>query len=140
MNNLVTVLNMGAKDALAAMTLGLLKTREMKDDAGETTGYRAEVVVLSDSTRYVKSDGEVVDGPNALTTFSVRVLNSNVPKAGKLVQGVKLINPRFTSLFGSSQPGSTFATIHASLVCDEIQLPGGFSGKEVGTHGKPQGH
>ncbi|WP_283586430.1 hypothetical protein [Limosilactobacillus vaginalis] len=123
MNNIITFLNQGVKSTLNSMALALLSCHEIKDDNGQVAGYRAEVLPLSDSSRYVKRDGEIVDGPNALHSFNVIVNSTDIPENKGMIQGIKLINPRFVSAFATSQLNGTFATIGTTLVCDNIVLP-----------------
>ena len=123
MNNLITFLNNGVKNTFAGMTLALLNCQPVKNDDGDVSSYRAEVLPLTDSNRYIKRDGEIVDGPNALHSFTIIVNSSDVPSNKGMVQGIKLISPHFVSAFATSQPNSAFATIRTTLVCDNIVLP-----------------
>lgn len=132
MHNLIAFLNNGTKSTFEKMTLALLSTQVIRDDEGKTIAYRAEILPLTDKNKYVKRNGEVVNGPNALHTFNITVNSQNLPENHGMIEGIKLMNPRFVSAFATSQTNSTFATIRTTMVCDNIIFPD--KSKERGEH------
>lgn len=121
--NLIPFLNLGISEGLKRMQLNLLSRTVVTDDNGKTTGYRANILVIEDRNRYVKRDGEIIEGPNNLQTFNIQVHSSNIPKGNNMVPNVQLVNPRIVSNYATTQAGSTFAQIHSTIECDDVRIP-----------------
>lgn len=120
--NFIPALNLGISESLKRTKMSMLSRSEVTNDNGDVIGYRATVLVTADNNKYVKRDGEVVEGPNSLQTFTVQVNSNNMPKGKGMISNIELINPRIVSNYATSQPGSTFAQIHATIMCDEIRF------------------
>lgn len=120
--NSIPFLNLGVSEGLKHMKLNLLSRTEITDDNGNVMGYRANILVVEDRNRYVKRDGEVVEGPNNLQTFSVQVRSPKIPEGNAMIPDVQLVNPLIVSHYATSQTGSTFAQIHSTMMCDEIRF------------------
>ena len=120
--NLIPVLNLGLVEALNRTKLSMLSRSKITDDNGNVTGYRAIILVTEDNNRYVKRDGEVVEGPNSLETFRIQVNSANMPNGTGMIPDVQLVHPTIVSNYATSQIGSTFAQIHVTIVCDNVQI------------------
>lgn len=127
--NLIPALNLGISGSLKRTQMSMLSRSEVTNDNGDVIGYRATVLVTEDNNKYVKRDGEVVEGPNSLQTFTVLVNSNNMPKGKGMISNIELIHPRIVSNYATSQLGSTFAQIHATIVCDDIR-----TGENRGQH------
>lgn len=119
--NFISAINLGLNESLHRSNLSLLNRTAITDNDGTIIGYRATILVVADSNKYSKRNGEVVEGPNALTTFSVQVQSTDVPQGNQMIPNVQLIKPRVASLYATSQPGSTYASIHSTILCDAIR-------------------
>lgn len=120
--NLIPAMNFGLTESLKRIKLSMLSRTPINNDEGNTTGYRATLLVVEDHNKYVKRDGEVVEGPNALQTFNVQVKSPNIPEGNGVLNDVLLINPRVVSHYATSSANSTFAQINTTIMCDDIRI------------------
>lgn len=123
--NLIPALNLSFAESIKRTKLSMLSRSKITDDQGNIIGYRATLLVVEDHNKYVKRDGEVVEGPNSLQTFNVQVNSSNVPDGNGMITNIQLVNPRIVSNYAASQTGSTFAQIHVTIICDDINIGDG---------------
>ena len=134
MINHAAVENLGLQQIInqGKWEFAFLKAKAIVDKAGNTNGYRADLVITRDNTQIIKSNGELVKSPNVGEVITVNVVNQDVPEVDHMVLGAKLVNPVVHSVYASSSLDSTFANINWSISATNLIFPNNQPNPKVG--------